>query len=62
MVEGFKPSPVVMAPYNPPYYEAHLSDFGLAKVKDLLCWYISAAEGYRMRAVPIPDWMRAALQ
>jgi 4-hydroxybenzoyl-CoA thioesterase len=21
-----------------------------------------AAEGYRMRAVPIPDWMRAALQ
>jgi hypothetical protein len=48
VVEGFEPSPVVMAPYNPPYYEKHLTDFGLAKVKDLLCWYISAAEGYKV--------------
>lgn len=48
VVEGFEPSPVVMAPYNPPYYEKHLTDFGLEKVKDLLCWYISAAEGYQI--------------
>ena len=48
VVEGFEPSPVVMAPYNPPYYEEHLTDFGLEKVKDLLCWYISAAEGYKI--------------
>jgi len=36
-----------MSPYNPPYYEKHLTDFGLAKVKDLLCWYISAKQGYQ---------------
>lgn len=48
VVEGFEPSPVLMAPYNPPYYIDHLSSFGLEKVKDLLCWYISAAEGYRV--------------
>ena len=24
VVEGFKPSPVIMAPYNPPYYKEHL--------------------------------------
>jgi GNAT superfamily N-acetyltransferase len=48
VVEGFAPSPVVMAPYNPPYYADHLSAFGLEKVKDLLCWYVSAAEGYRV--------------
>jgi GNAT superfamily N-acetyltransferase len=50
VVEGFEPSPVVMAPYNPPYYEKLLTGFGLEKIKDLLCWYISAEEGYK-----IPD-------
>jgi len=48
VVEGFAPSPVVMAPYNPPFYANHLTAFGLEKVKDLLCWYISAAEGYKI--------------
>jgi GNAT superfamily N-acetyltransferase len=48
VVEGFEPSPVVMAPYNPPYYNEHLTAFGLEKTKDLLCWYISGAEGYRI--------------
>jgi GNAT superfamily N-acetyltransferase len=46
VVEGFVPSPVLMAPYNPPYYNDYLTDFGLQKVKDLLCWYVSAAEGH----------------
>jgi len=46
VVEGFAPPPVVMAPYNPPYYNDLLTGFGLRKVKDLLCWVISAAEGY----------------
>ncbi|HPG39385.1 MAG TPA: hypothetical protein PLP19_01035 [bacterium] len=48
VVEGFTPSPVVMAPYNPPYYNELLTDFGLLKVKDLLCWYIDIAEGYQV--------------
>jgi GNAT superfamily N-acetyltransferase len=48
VVEGFNPSPVVMAPYNPPYYADQFASFGLEKVKDLLCWYVSAAEGYKI--------------
>ncbi len=48
--EGFEPHPVIMAPYNPPYYNNLLTDFGLKKVKDLLCYYISGKEGYQ-----IPD-------
>ncbi len=48
--EGFVPSPVIMAPYNPPWYNDHLTAFGMGKVKDLLCYYISGKEGYR-----IPD-------
>jgi GNAT superfamily N-acetyltransferase len=50
VVEGFEPPPVIMGPYNPPYYNDHLMAFGLQKVKDLLCWYVSAAEGDK-----IPD-------
>lgn len=46
VVEGFEPSPVLMAPYNPPYYNDFMTGFGLQKGKDLLCWYISIAEGY----------------
>ena len=46
VVEGFEPSPVIMAPYNPPRYNEDMTNFGLLKAKDLLCWYISIAEGY----------------
>jgi GNAT superfamily N-acetyltransferase len=50
VVEGFTPPPCIMAPYNPPYYPGQLEAFGLEKVKDLLCYYISGKEGYQ-----IPD-------
>jgi hypothetical protein len=46
VIEGFTPSPVVMAPYNPPYYAEHLTSFKLLKIKDLLVYYISVKEGY----------------
>jgi len=46
VVEGFTPSPVVMAPYNPPYYIDHIRSFNLEKIKDLLVYYISAREDY----------------
>jgi GNAT superfamily N-acetyltransferase len=46
VVEGFAPPPVLMAPYNPPYYNDHLAAYGLQKIKDLLCYYISGDEGY----------------
>lgn len=48
VVEGFEPEPTIMAPHNPPYYDEHMTAFGLQKVKDLLCYYISGAEGYRI--------------
>ncbi|MCJ7448668.1 MAG: GNAT family N-acetyltransferase [Bacteroidales bacterium] len=50
VVEGFLPSPTVMAPYNPAYYIEHLAEFDLEKIKDLLVYYISVKEGYT-----IPD-------
>src|SRR4030043_265195 len=50
VVEGFTPSPVIMAPYNPPYYIDHMVSFNLEKIKDLLVYYISVKDGYT-----IPD-------
>jgi ribosomal protein S18 acetylase RimI-like enzyme len=50
VVEGFSPPPCILAPHNPPYYGDQLESFGLEKVKDLLCYYISGKEGYQ-----IPD-------
>jgi len=50
VIEGFTPSPTVMAPYNPEYYINHITGYGFEKVKDLLVYYISVAEGYN-----IPD-------
>jgi len=50
VVEGFQPAPVIMAPHNPPYYDLQITNAGLEKVKDLLCYYISGKEGYK-----IPD-------
>jgi len=50
VLEGFTPPPVVMAPYNPPYYNRQLSAFGLQKVKDLLVYYLDSAEGYEFPA------------
>jgi ribosomal protein S18 acetylase RimI-like enzyme len=50
VIEGFVPSPVIMAPYNPVYYENHMVSFDLHKIKDLLVYYMSVKEGYT-----IPD-------
>ena len=46
VIEGFSPPPVILAPYNPPYYEQHMVDFGLGKIKDLLVYYVDFEEGY----------------
>jgi ribosomal protein S18 acetylase RimI-like enzyme len=46
VVEGFTPPPVILAPYNPPYYNIFLESFGLKKVKDLIVYVIDAGQGY----------------
>jgi len=46
VVEGFTPSPVILAPYNPPYYNDLLNQFGFSKAKDLMVYVIDAREGY----------------
>lgn len=48
VIEGFSPSPVVMSPYNPPYYNNHYEAFGLKKIKDLLVYQIDCSQDYQI--------------
>lgn len=40
LIEGFDKSPVVMMPYNPPYYPLLLENAGFYKIKDLYSYYL----------------------
>ncbi|HOX23294.1 MAG TPA: hypothetical protein PLL10_07515, partial [Elusimicrobiales bacterium] len=42
LIDGYDCAPLLMMPYNPPYYAAHLESAGLAKVKDLLAFWRDA--------------------
>ncbi|NLO91252.1 MAG: N-acetyltransferase [Elusimicrobia bacterium] len=42
LIDGFDSEPLLMMPYNPPYYAAHIENAGFAKVKDLLAFWRDA--------------------
>jgi GNAT superfamily N-acetyltransferase len=44
LVEGFDSPPVVMMPYNPPYYAALIEGCGLAKARDLYAYLLTTPE------------------
>ena len=46
VVEGFSPPPVILAPYNRPWYAMQFADFGLKKAQDLLVFYGDTQEDY----------------
>ncbi len=48
VLDGHTPSPVVMAPYNPPYYNEQFCAYGFEKAKDLLVYVIDARDGYHI--------------
>jgi len=51
LVQGFDMSPVLMMPYNPPYYPELLERCGLTKTKDLYAYRMHIREG-------LPDRLR----
>jgi hypothetical protein len=48
VVDGFTPDPVILAPYNPPYYNDFLQKFGLLKAKDLKVYVCDVRDGYQI--------------
>jgi len=47
VVKGFDSPPMIMAPYNPPYYDTHMKAWGLKKKKDLLVYELDC-DGYEL--------------
>ncbi|MDA3835497.1 MAG: GNAT family N-acetyltransferase [Spirochaetales bacterium] len=46
LLHGYDSAPVLMAPYNPPYYLSQMEHFGLRKVKDLFAYEADTSQGY----------------
>ncbi len=44
VVEGYEHEPVLMSPYNPPYYNDQMLNFGMQKAKDLKAFYLLAKD------------------
>ncbi len=40
LIEGFQNYPMIMTPYNPPYYREIMEEYGLKKAKDLYAYII----------------------
>jgi len=55
LTEGFDSSPVIMMPYNPPYYLDLIEGFGFKTAKDLLAYEITDD-------VPVPDRLAKIVQ
>ncbi len=53
LVDGFETPPVLMTPWNPPYYGALIEGAGYEKVQDLLGYYIPAGD-----KLAVPDRVR----
>ncbi|HHU87829.1 MAG: GNAT family N-acetyltransferase [Sphaerochaetaceae bacterium] len=46
LIKGYDSLPVLMAPYNPPYYHTLMENFGLEKAMDLFAYEVDLDKGY----------------
>ncbi len=58
LIEGYDLPPVVLMPYNPPYYATLIEKIGFAKAKDLLAFYISEVDYRSEKLVRMQDLIR----
>jgi ribosomal protein S18 acetylase RimI-like enzyme len=51
LIEGFDVRPMILQPWNPPYYQQRLEQAGMAKAMDLLMWNLEVAD--REKVLPV---------
>jgi GNAT superfamily N-acetyltransferase len=51
LIEGFDLRPLILQPWNPPYYQQRLEQAGMAKAMDLLMWKLEVTE--RDKVLPV---------
>lgn len=59
LVEGLNRPPVVMMPYNPPYYVEFAEQFGLSKVKDLYAYFFDGRRGFPQNIISLSEKMKS---
>jgi hypothetical protein len=58
LVEGFDKPPVVLMPYNPPYYATLLENAGLRKAKDLYAYRVDKDKVFSDKLVRVVEALR----
>jgi hypothetical protein len=58
LIDGFNRPPVILMPYNPPYYAKLIEGAGLAKVKDLYAYHVSKDRSLNERLTNISERAR----
>jgi GNAT superfamily N-acetyltransferase len=58
LLEGFDSPPVIMMPYNPPYYLELVESYGLIKAKDLYAYFIDESLPTPARVVRMAENIR----
>jgi GNAT superfamily N-acetyltransferase len=51
LVEGFELRPMIVQPWNPPYYQQRIEQAGMAKAMDLLMWNLEVSD--RDKVLPV---------
>jgi GNAT superfamily N-acetyltransferase len=51
LIEGFDLRPMILQPWNPPYYQQRLEEAGMAKAMDLLMWNLEVSD--REKVLPV---------
>ncbi len=58
LIDGFNRSPIILMPYNPPYYAKLIEGAGLTKVKDLYAYHVSKDRSLNERLTNISERAR----
>jgi GNAT superfamily N-acetyltransferase len=51
LIEGFEVRPMILQPWNPPYYQERIEQAGMTKAMDLLMWNLEVTERDKVLAV-----------
>jgi GNAT superfamily N-acetyltransferase len=51
LIEGFELRPMILQPWQPPYYQQRIEEAGLSKAMDLLMWNLEVSD--RERVLPV---------
>lgn len=58
LVDGFDKPPVILMPYNPPYYAGLIEQAGLQKIKDLYSYELRKETGLSERLIRVSEMVR----